>query len=320
LIAHHVAVRRVLRGFTSLVIALWLVGCASSNGAWRSSQADLPRRAEIDSAPFYPQAEKNLCGPESLAIALGAAGIVASVDTLTPQVYLPGREGSLQIEMLAAARRNGAVAVQLASRTDALLREVAAGQPVVVLLNLAFNIAPMWHYAVVIGYDLDAQQIILRSGKERRMQMTMTTFENTWARSEHWGFTVNAPGKLPVTAGDKDVQSALIAFERVAMPKDAALAYSAASERWPANSVLRMGLGNSLHAAGDKPRAAQVYEQLARDKKSGAAWVNLAMTYAELGQKAKAQDAAQQALAAGEPWAARARELLQQMGVTGKGW
>jgi hypothetical protein len=38
------------------------------------------------------------------------------------------------------------------------LREVAAGNPVLVLQNLSFAWAPVWHYAVVMGYDADAAQ------------------------------------------------------------------------------------------------------------------------------------------------------------------
>jgi len=44
---------------------------------------------------------------------LGAGGKAIEPEALRPQVYLPDRHGSLQIEMLAAARRNGFVAIEL---------------------------------------------------------------------------------------------------------------------------------------------------------------------------------------------------------------
>ena len=80
-----------------------------------------------------------------------------------PQVYLPERKGSLQVEMLAAARRHGMVSYQLAPRFEDLLREIAAGTPVIVLQNLGV-FSGGWHYAVAIGYDYDSGQLILRSG------------------------------------------------------------------------------------------------------------------------------------------------------------
>ena len=69
-----------------------------------------------------------------------------------PQVYLPERKGSLQVEMLAAARRHGMVSYQLAPRFEDMMREIAAGTPVVVLQNLGV-FSSGWHYAVAIGYD-----------------------------------------------------------------------------------------------------------------------------------------------------------------------
>ena len=54
-------------------------------------------------------------------------------------MYLPGRQGSLQAEMLGATRRSGLVAYTPRRNSRTVLREVAAGTPVVVLLNLAFQ-------------------------------------------------------------------------------------------------------------------------------------------------------------------------------------
>lgn len=277
-----------LRNVLIVLIFIGLLnGCASTNSFVVDIAANTPRRAEIEQAPpFFDEAM--------------ASG------------------GAKQTALLEAARRSGSVAVLIAPRTQALMRELAAGLPVIVMLKAQGDSTPS--YAAVLGYELDAQTLTLLSGKEPRMRMSMANFERDWARADRWGFIATAPSKLAASAGEKDMQQALIAFERVAKPADAAVAYGTASQRWPSNAVLRMGLGNSLHAAGDKARAAQVYEQLAREKKSGAAWVNLAMTYAEQGKKREANEAAQQALASGEPWAAKARELLKKLNGGVSGW
>lgn len=65
--------------------------------------------------------------------------------------FLPDRQGSLQIEVLATARRQGLVALTLALQLHDLLRQVAAGQPVVVLQNLSLPWVPLRHCAVVVG-------------------------------------------------------------------------------------------------------------------------------------------------------------------------
>ena len=73
-------------------------------------------------------------------------------------VYTPGREGTLASDMIAAARRNGRVAVPVTS-LPALLAELAAGNPVIVFQNLGLGFVPRWHYAVAFGYDLAAGRI-----------------------------------------------------------------------------------------------------------------------------------------------------------------
>ena len=54
----------------------------------------------------------------AFAYTLAASGVKMTPDELVPQVYLPARKGSLQVEMLAAARRHGLVAYQLAPRFE----------------------------------------------------------------------------------------------------------------------------------------------------------------------------------------------------------
>jgi len=66
-----------------------------------------------------------------------------------------------------------------------------------VLQNLALDWVPMWHYAVVVGYDLAADEIVLRSGRTKRQVMAMPTFERTWKRSRFWAMVTvprNHPG------------------------------------------------------------------------------------------------------------------------------
>ena len=89
--------------------------------------------------------------------------------------------------------------------------ELAAGNPVLVLQNLGLPIAPKWHYAVAIGYDVERRDIILRSGTTERLVMPLSTFEHTWARSGYWGMVTLSPGRLPGTTTEAVVVDALVA-------------------------------------------------------------------------------------------------------------
>ena len=290
-----------------------LGGCAVQTAALHTARpAGLPPSAELAATPFFPQTAYH-CGPAALATALGAVGVAASPDTLGERVFLPARQGTLQTEMLAGARREGAVATKLAPSLEGLLREVAGGHPVVVLLNLGLSIAPRWHYAVVIGYDLGASEMLLRSGTTRREVMALRTFEHTWKRSGHWAFVVLPPGQWPVTASREAVIEASVGFERTAAPKTAAQVYRSALARWPGDLSLTMGLGNTLHAAGDKRAAAEVFRGAAIAHRSAPAWINLSATLLDLGDARGALDAAQRAHAVGDPmWAEQVQAMLER--------
>ena len=315
----------VRRGLLSRVLAPALLaltvalgGCATqTQSLMQASPAalpDLPRRHELPATPFFAQ-ERYQCGPAALAMALQAAGVKVSPDALVSQVYVPERQGSLQPEMLAAARRNGAPAMTIAPRLDALLREVAAGHPVIVLQNLSLAAFPLWHYAVVIGYDLERGEAILHSGTTERLVMPLATFERTWQRGGNWGMTALAPGRLPVSVSEPDAVAALVAFEKSAEPARALQAYRAGLARWPENLVLQLGLANAAYAGGDLATAAAVLQHATRSHPdSGAAFNNLATVLAELGDEAGARTAAQRAVEIGGPWAANARATLAAIG------
>lgn len=273
-----------------------LGACATSGVRELKQNTQLPRNHELTQTPFYPQ-ELYQCGPAALATALNAIDIKVTPDQLTPEVYIPSRQGSLQIEMLAAARRHGALAIQIKPELEALLEEIVAGNAVVVMQNMGLSWAPSWHYAVVVGYDLDKELIWLRSGTFERLEMTLSTFQRTWARSKQWAFVTLKPGDLPVSAEPEKVIRALIAFEKTAPALQAKTAYEGATKRWPDNLVLLMGLGNSSYAAKDLPGSAQAFRQaITAHPDSAAAHNNLAHVLLAQGDVANAKHHAEEAM------------------------
>jgi len=253
-----------------------LSACAATGVREATHNTQLPRHAELTDTPFFPQAQYQ-CGPAALATALSAANIQVTPDQLTPEVYVPSRQGSLQIEMLAAARRHGAVTVKIPPLLDAVMQEVAAGNVVVVMQNLGFSWVPSWHYAVVVGYDLDKELLWLRSGTYERFEMSLSAFQRTWARSEHWAFVALPPGKLPASVSADDVAQALVVYEKTASVAARKTAYQAAVNQWPDHQVLLMGLGNAAYAANDLTLAAATFQHMTEvHPDSAAAYNNLA--------------------------------------------
>jgi len=287
----------MFRNVLMLAFFLLLNACAATGVREAVQNKDLPRQHELTKTPFFPQ-ELYHCGPAALATALNAIDINVTPDQLVPEVYIPARQGSLQIEMLAASRRHGALSVKVAPRLDAVLKEVAAGNVVVVMQNLGLSWAPSWHYAVVVGYNLEQEKVWLRSGTFERFEMTLSTFQRTWARSEYWAFVALKPGSLPASDDPDAVAKAIVAFEKNSNKKDAYLSYDAAVKRWPNHLVLLMGLGNSAYALGNYSHATSAFrEATAAHPDSAAAHNNLANMLMILGDTKAAKLAAEKALA-----------------------
>lgn len=302
----------------AFVFCLGLLGCAApQTRVLLSARPPLqPAQVELARTPFFAQ-EDYQCGPAALATVLTVAGVKVSPEQLQPLVFVPERRGSFAVEMLAAARRNGALAYELQPKLGDLLSEVAAGHPVVVLQNLSLPIAPVWHYAVAIGYDLAGREITLRSGRTERLVMPLDAFEHTWKRSGYWAMVALTPGKVPASAREEDYLAAVIALEKTALAQErasiAAAAYSAAVTRWPRNLVAHIGLGNTHYARRDLNAAASAYRRaIELDADSAVARNNLAQVLYEQGdyQDANAQAQRALALARGGPHEQQVRATL----------
>ena len=283
----------------ALPLAL-LAGCATTQPFRALGPSEhLPPKVELEDVLFFPQA-KYQCGPASLAAALAWSGVPVRPEDLVAQVYSPARQGSLQTDMISATRRHGRVAYPISTMQD-VLAELAAENPVIVLQDVGLW-RPRWHLAVVIGYDLVQEEIVLHSGTEPREVLSFGRFERTWARSGHWGLLVLPPDRLPATAKEQSFLEAVVGLERAHRWEAAAEAYRAAHERWPASLGALIGLGNSRHALGDLAGADQVFRLAARVQPGAAvAFNNLAHVLAELGRRDEALAAARQAVALGGP-------------------
>ena len=117
----HVRAGRWAAVGLALTAALLLPAC-SINPDWQLARGDAPATAVLLDVPFHPQTEYQ-CGPAALATVLGASGVATSPEALVPQVYLPGREGSLQMELVAATRRAGRIPYEVERDPEGLLAE-----------------------------------------------------------------------------------------------------------------------------------------------------------------------------------------------------
>ena len=296
-----------------------LSGCAAPPQVielLRAWPAAVPSHATAGTVPFYPQ-EDYECGPAALAMAASAAGRTVRPEQLVAQVYVPGRQGALQPEMLAAGRRQGLVAYPLVPRLDAVLREVAAGHPVIVFQNLSLPAFPVWHYAVVIAYDRETG-LRLHSGRTSDMEISWDAFERTWARGGYWAMVLLPPQRLPATVEPERYLGAVAALER-SDPRAAQAAYARALEAWPGHRLALFGAGNAAYALGQLEAAAtSLRAAVDRYPDFADAWHNLAQVRLDQGRRQEAEAAIERAVALGGSRLSRYLELRQQIGAGGR--
>ncbi|MDP2795525.1 MAG: PA2778 family cysteine peptidase [Sulfurisoma sp.] len=299
-----------------MAVALSLGGCGSLpqvdnlRDSLASGRLNLPPVVELVDVPFFAQDDYQ-CGPAALAMVLQASGANATPEALIEQVYLPARQGSLQVEILASTRRHGRIAYELAASLPDVLSEVAAGNPVIVLQNTSIRMMPLWHYAVVVGYDLEKKEILLRSGSRARKHMPFTAFDFFWRDGKYWAMVAMPPGRLPATAHEVRYGAAVAATERLGRVTEAGEAYAAMLARWPESFIALMGLGNTHYAGGRLVEAESAFRRATLSRPTeAAAFNNLAQTLADMGQWRDALEPARRAVELGGPLLATSRATL----------
>ena len=303
---------RLIAGLLFLAMCIVLAGCSFTPSSYLSKSPERQSKAMIEDVPFYAQDELQ-CGPASLAMALNWSGIAVEPSDLTPEVFTPGLKGSLQNSLIGSTRRHGRVAYPIAG-IDALMTEISAGHPVIVLVNLGFSWYPKWHYAVVIGYDQEEEEIILHSGLTDGEVISFWTFNNIWKRGDYWGLLVLPPNRLPELAEESKWIAAVAGLEKAGQWEAAATGYATALERWNKSFVAWMGLGNSKYNLKELDSSADAFSRASQfQPENGLAYNNLANVLAEQGKREEALTAARRAVDLGGPFQDTFRQTLDEI-------
>lgn len=246
-----------------LLAALSLAGCQSppQTQQLQSAPPDIARQHLIKQVPFYPQQEF-FCGPTTLAEVAAFYGRPQDPSAIAPQTFTPGLQGSLQVEMAAAARQLGLLAYASQGSMSQLLQLVAANLPVIVLQNNGLSWYPRWHYAVVIGYDLDAGELELHTGLTANYRLDFATFERTWQRGQYWLLLMLPPEQAHSQLDPFLYSKASQDLFNTAQPAAGLRALQSATEQWPDYWLPYFLLAN-YHSKNDESGNSAANEQAA---------------------------------------------------------
>jgi ABC-type bacteriocin/lantibiotic exporter with double-glycine peptidase domain len=144
---------------------------------------DFYRRAAIEAVPFFPQNEYK-CGPAAMASVLSFWDALTAIEDVSAQVYQEKLKGSLPIDLFLYAKELGFEADYYKGSMADLKRNIDAGVPLILFLNLGFKIYPIGHYVVVTGYDDARRVVIAHSDMTMNAEFGFDALRDAWEKNE----------------------------------------------------------------------------------------------------------------------------------------
>lgn len=280
---HAPVFRFVMAALCSVLLAACAMGGTRQLSVQMLDEFPLIMRvAEVENVPFIAEKDKH-GAPSSLAMMSTWLELPMTQEDAAGLVYTSNRPKMLKQDLVTSARRLGFFAMENADPKTAFL-QVSQGKPVIVFLNVGSGLAPVWHYAVLKGYNLDAKTVTLHLGATENDVMPLETFLDAWKRTDYWHMLMTQAGELPAGVTPLDVHKAIAGVEDIEMFDAAADLYRLALDRWPQDFTLRMGFANLLYTQKDYKGAEQQFLQAWKDHPKAHAPLNN-LTYALIEQR-----------------------------------
>jgi ABC-type bacteriocin/lantibiotic exporter with double-glycine peptidase domain len=179
---------RGIPAFVILLFPAFLLSCVGERSAFFDSLKQ-KRAVFIEGVPFFPQ-KTLMCGPSAMAGVLNYYGDRITSDEIAEKIFKPSLGGTLAMDMVIYARERGYIASYYGGGLEDLKKQIRAGAPTIVFLNLGLKSYPVGHYAVVVGYSEEA--IVAHWGGEKEKVLSYKKFLRYWEKT---GFSTIAVTK-----------------------------------------------------------------------------------------------------------------------------
>jgi len=135
--------------------------------------------------PFFHD-HTDQCGPSTLAEMLSYCGIPANPAELRQEMYVSKLHGTLPMDLFLTAQNHGLKAQMVHGDAALLQSELNAGRPVLILLNLGYEILPVDHFIVITGFDTERQGFYAHSGEKANQFFPMKKLAREWGKADNW--------------------------------------------------------------------------------------------------------------------------------------
>ena len=163
---------------------------------------------------------------------------------------------------------------------------------------------------MLIGYDADRNVAVLRSGRERRLEMKWQRFAGTWHRGGRFAMSTLRPGEIPAHAEPARYIAAAAGLEAAGQRRAAAAAMTPRSRAGRANRMPGSAAATSPMRTANAAAAADAWSRaIMLDPANAAARNNLAELLLEAGCLDESRRQIERASAVAQGTRARIRGL-----------
>jgi tetratricopeptide (TPR) repeat protein len=204
--------------------------------------------------------EPNRCGSAALSEVLSYWGAPRAAEPeLAAEVHSDSLRGTLNVDLVTAARRRELVTRDGASSMTELRSMLAAGYPALVMVNVGPHLLGRRHFLAVKGVDLERGYLMADDGRREDLVLRPRPFRRDWRASKFWALYCWPPEKMPAEVSAEEHLRAGVIFEGRGRPNRAARAYHRALRSSPQLWEAAFNLGNLALARRVLPAAERHY-------------------------------------------------------------
>lgn len=213
-----------------LGILVLLSACASGPPLLPQTK-QLPERVELADVPFFQLSDAQ-GGPSALAALLNHHGVISSPGLIDERMQQLAKGQSPNAQLETVARSYELLVYPLPGNLDALMQQVSAGHPVLLMQDRLFA-GPGSQFAVLVGYDQRERTLVLRSGNTRRWYTSFASFDNAWGEAGRWAVLIQPTSQLPAQPNKEVWLNAARDLQQQGRGEAAQRALRSAQHVWP---------------------------------------------------------------------------------------